>query len=84
MTLAVQPGDPADFELAAQCPSPDAALRFEQSLRAIVSLAAATSARQPATAGLLAIHPRSTATIAWCTSPFPRPLDALPKLLSLR
>ncbi len=52
-TLAVQPGDPADFELAAQCPSPDAAQRFEQSLRAIVSLAIATNMRQPAPTGLL-------------------------------
>ncbi len=53
VTLAVQPGNPADFQLAAQCPSPDAALRFEQSFRAIVSLAAAIVARQPGTAGLL-------------------------------
>ena len=53
VTLAVQPGDPAELELVAQCPTPDAALRFEQSFRAIVSLAIATSARQPATAGVL-------------------------------
>jgi hypothetical protein len=53
VTLTVQPGDPSDVQLAAQCPSPDAALRFEQSFRAIVSLAIATHARQqPATTGL--------------------------------
>jgi hypothetical protein len=53
VTLGVQPGDPSDFQLAAHCPSPETALRFEQSLRAIVSLAIATVARQPGTAGLL-------------------------------
>ncbi len=52
-TLAAQPGDPAEFELAARCPTPDAALRFEQSLRAVVSLVAAANARPPATAGVL-------------------------------
>jgi hypothetical protein len=52
VTIAVQPGDPSDFQLVAQCPSPDAALRFEQSFRAIVSLAIATRA-QPATVGVL-------------------------------
>ena len=56
VTLAVQPGNPADFQLAAQCPSPDAALRFEQSLRAIVSLAIATNMRQPATSLLQSIR----------------------------
>ena len=41
VTLAVQPGDPVELELVARCPTPDAALRFEQSFRAMVSLARA-------------------------------------------
>ena len=49
----VQPGNPAEFELVARCPTPDTALRFEQSIRAVISLAAATSARQPSTLGVL-------------------------------
>ena len=53
VTIAVQPGDPADLRLTAQCPTPDAALRFEQSFRAIVSLAIATRPHQPATVGVL-------------------------------
>ena len=48
VTLTGQPGDPMELELVARCPTPDAALRFEQSLRAIVSLAGATNSRQPA------------------------------------
>ena len=53
VTLALSAGDPAQFDLSARCPTPNAALRFEQSFRAIVSLAAATSARQPSYAGVL-------------------------------
>ena len=53
VTLTLGTDDPAQLELIAQCPTPGAALRFEQSFRAIVSLAAATSTRQPATAGVL-------------------------------
>jgi hypothetical protein len=53
VTLTVQPVDPAELALVARCPSPEAALRFEQSFRALVSLAIATSARQPATAAML-------------------------------
>src|SRR5450756_1779697 len=53
VTLAVQPGDPTQFELVARCPTPEAALRFEQSFRSMVSLVAATNARQAATAGML-------------------------------
>jgi hypothetical protein len=53
VTLTVQTGDPTELELAARCPAPDTALRFEQSIRAMISLAAATSARQPSTAGVL-------------------------------
>ena len=41
VTLALDPGDPADLQLVAHCPTPEAALHFEQSLRALVSLAAA-------------------------------------------
>lgn len=54
VTLTVQPGDPVELQLAARCPTPDAALRFEQSFRAMASLAVATTSRQPATAALLA------------------------------
>jgi hypothetical protein len=53
VTLALDPGDPADLQLVARCPTPEAALHFEQSLRALVSLAIATNARQPATAAML-------------------------------
>jgi hypothetical protein len=80
VTLAGQPGDPTELELVARCPTPDAALRFEQSFRAMVSLAIATNARQPVTAGVLesirirreerAVHVSLSA-----------PLDALARLL---
>ncbi len=53
VTLAVQSGDPTQLELVARCPSPEAALRFEQSFRALVSLTTATNARHSATAGML-------------------------------
>ena len=53
VTLAGQPGDPVELELVAQCATPDAALRFEQSWRAVVSLGMAANARQPATASVL-------------------------------
>ena len=41
VTLALDPGDPADLQLVARCPTPEAALHFERSFRALVSLAAA-------------------------------------------
>jgi hypothetical protein len=41
VTLALDPGDPAHLQLVARCPTPEAALHFEQSFRALVSLAAA-------------------------------------------
>lgn len=41
VTLALDPGDPADLQLVARCPTPEAALHFEQSIRALASLAAA-------------------------------------------
>jgi hypothetical protein len=53
VTFSVQLGDPLDLELFAQCPTPQAALRFEQSFRALVSLGVATNPRQPAISGVL-------------------------------
>jgi hypothetical protein len=53
VTLTLRTDDPTQLDLSAHCPTPETALRFEQSFRAIVSLAAATSARQPSTAGVL-------------------------------
>ena len=41
VTLTLDPGDPADLQLVARCPTPEAALHFEQSVRALVSLASA-------------------------------------------
>jgi hypothetical protein len=41
VTLTLDPGDPADLRLVARCPTPEAGLHFEQSFRALVSLAAA-------------------------------------------
>ena len=82
VTLAVQPGDPAELELVAHCPTPAAALRFEQSFRAIVSLAAATNARQPAIAGALqSIRIRRDDRVVHAS--LSAPLDALAKLALL-
>ena len=53
ITLAVQLGDPIELDITAQCPTAETALRFEQSFRALISLATAASARQPSTAGVL-------------------------------
>jgi hypothetical protein len=80
VTLAVQPGDPTQLELVARCPTPEAALRFEQTFRAMVSLAAATNARQAATAGLLESIRigRQERVVHFSLS---APLDALAKLL---
>jgi len=52
-TLSAQMRDAVELTLTAQCPTPENARRFEESLRAIVTLAAAASARQPQTATLL-------------------------------
>jgi hypothetical protein len=80
VTLAVQPGDPAEFDLVAQCPTPDAALHFEQSFRAIVSLTAAANARQPAIAGpLQSIRIRREDRVVRAS--LSAPVDALAKLL---
>ncbi len=80
VTLAIHPNDPADLDLVAQCPTPAAALRFEQSFRALVSLAAAANARQPSIAGPLQsirIHRDDRVVHASLTAP----VDALAKLL---
>lgn len=53
LTLSVRLRDTVDLELTAQCPTPAAAIQFEQRLRALVSLAAAANARQPEISGLL-------------------------------
>ena len=53
VTLAGQTGDPMELELVARCPTAEAALGFEQSFRALVSLGMATNARQPAITGVL-------------------------------
>jgi hypothetical protein len=80
VTLAVQPGDPAELELVAHCPTPDAALHFEQSFRAVVSLAAATNARQPAIAGALeSIRIRREERVVRAS--LSAPLDVLARLL---
>jgi len=43
MTIAIRPDDPAGIEITAQCPTPDSAQHFEQSVRALASLTAATT-----------------------------------------
>jgi hypothetical protein len=53
VTLALQPGDPMQLQLVALCTTPETALRFERSFRALVSLAIASNARQPTIAGAL-------------------------------
>jgi hypothetical protein len=79
VTLAAQPGDPTELELVARCPSPDAALRFEQSVRAVISLAIATSAHQPTMTGILqSIRIRREERVVFAT--LSAPLDALAKL----
>jgi hypothetical protein len=78
VTLAGQPGDPTELELVARCATPDAALHFEQSFRAMVS--AATNARQPATAGLLeSIRIRREERLVHVA--LSAPLDGLARLL---
>ena len=80
VTLAVQPADPAELNLIAHCPTPAAALSFEQSFRAIVSLAAATNVRQPAIArALQSIRIRREDRVVRAS--LSAPLDALAKLL---
>ncbi len=80
VTLALNPGDPADLRLVARCPTPEAALRFEQSFRAMVSLAAATNTHQPALAGALQsiriVREERVVRVSLST-----PLDALVKLV---
>ena len=79
VTLAAQPNDPADLNLVAHCLTPAAAVRFEQSFRAIVSLAAAANARQPAIARLLlSIRIQRDALVVRAS--LTAPLDVLAKL----
>jgi hypothetical protein len=80
VTLTVQPADPPELNLTAQCRTPAAALSFEQSFRAIVSLAAAADARQPAIARpLQSIRIRRDELVVHAS--LSAPLDALAKLL---
>jgi hypothetical protein len=80
VTLALSADDPAEFELSAHCPTPNAALRFEQSFRAIVSLAAATSAREPSYVGVLeSIRINREDRVVHVS--LSAPLDALARLL---
>lgn len=79
VTLALQLGDPAEFRVVAYCTAPDAAQRFEQSFRAVVSLAIATTARQAATTALLnSIQIARTERVVHVS--LSTPLDALAKL----
>jgi hypothetical protein len=69
-----------ELELVARCPTPEAALRFEQSFRALVSLAAATNARQPTIAGLLeSIRIAREERVVYVS--LSAPLDALTRLV---
>ncbi|MEO8373180.1 MAG: hypothetical protein ABI806_28600 [Candidatus Solibacter sp.] len=52
MTIAIRPDDPAGIDITAQCPTPESAQHFEQSVRALASLTAAT-ARDPQVSGAL-------------------------------
>jgi hypothetical protein len=52
-TIAADLGDPIALQIAGVCPTPDAGRQLEESLRAILSLTAAASARQPALAAML-------------------------------
>ncbi|MCX6632716.1 MAG: hypothetical protein NTW28_34370 [Candidatus Solibacter sp.] len=80
VTLAGQPGEPTELELVARCATAEAALRFEQSFRAMVSLAAAGNARQPAAANLLgSIRIRREDRVVQVS--LSAPVDALVKLL---
>jgi hypothetical protein len=68
------------LELVARCLSPEAALRFEQSFRALVSLTIGANARQPTTAGMLhSIRIGREERVVHVS--LSAPLDALGKLL---
>lgn len=80
VTLAGQPMDPMELELVAQCATPDAALRFEQSFRAMVSLAIATNTRRSAIAIVLeSIRIRREERVVHAS--LSAPLDAFAKML---
>jgi hypothetical protein len=55
VTIAVRPDDPAGVDITAQCTTPAVAQHFEQSVRALASLAAATSRDPQVTAASQAI-----------------------------
>jgi len=43
LTVTLEPSDPATIEVKAECPSPGAAIHWEQTVRALVSMTAATT-----------------------------------------
>jgi hypothetical protein len=45
VTITIRPDDPAGIDITAQCPTPESAQRWEQTVRALSSLAAATNSR---------------------------------------
>ena len=53
VTLAIRPDDPAAIDITANCPTPDSAQHFEQTLRALASLTVATNSRDPQLASAL-------------------------------
>ncbi len=55
ITVAIGPDDPAGIDITAQCPTPGSAQHFEQSVRALASLTAATARDPQITAALQAI-----------------------------
>src|SRR5207302_3317631 len=52
-TISAELRDAVELALTAQCPTPENARRFEESLRALVTLALAASAREPRITTLL-------------------------------
>jgi hypothetical protein len=80
--VTVRAGSPVEFALTARGRSPEAALHFEQTLRAILTMTAAAETKQPDLAALLrSIQVRRedrTVTAALSTT-----LDAASKLLDL-
>ncbi|MEO8596135.1 MAG: hypothetical protein ABI759_22640 [Candidatus Solibacter sp.] len=79
LTLTIQPAEPAVLELAAQCPTPESALHFEQTLRALATMAAAVNSRDAQfAAALQAIRiDRAERTVR---AKLALPLDALSRL----
>jgi hypothetical protein len=73
VTLALDPGDPADLQLVARCPTPEAAQHFERSFRALVSLAAV---RAPMLESTSIVREERVVRVSLSA-----PLDALVKLV---